>query len=94
MRGYDRRQSMSCSPGSKGRSAAPAAVPVTAADVRAARFAKKMRGYAPMEVDEALRGAGSRPPLTEGYTPVRLIGPTTAISLPAVSWSSILSDTE
>ncbi|HEY7277986.1 MAG TPA: DivIVA domain-containing protein [Trebonia sp.] len=49
---------MSCSPGSKGRSAAPAAaIPVTAADVRAARFAKKMRGYAPMEVDEALRGA-------------------------------------
>jgi DivIVA domain-containing protein len=33
------------------------AVPVTAADVRAARFTKKMRGYAPAEVDEALRDA-------------------------------------
>ena len=29
----------------------------TADDVRAARFAKKMRGYAPAEVDEALRDA-------------------------------------
>jgi len=32
-------------------------VPVTADEVRAARFAKKTRGYAPAEVDEALRGA-------------------------------------
>ena len=59
MRGYDRRQVdelVARIEGTLGRAPA-AAVPVTAADVRAARFDKKMRGYAPMEVDEALRGA-------------------------------------
>jgi DivIVA domain-containing protein len=59
MRGYDRRQVdelLARIEGTLGRAPA-AAVPVTAADVRAARFAKKMRGYAPLEVDEALRGA-------------------------------------
>ena len=57
MRGYDCRQVdelLARIDGTIGR--APAvAVPVTAADVRAARFAKKMRGYDPAEVDEALR---------------------------------------
>jgi DivIVA domain-containing protein len=59
MRGYDRRQVdelFARIEGTTGR--APAvAVPVTAADVRAARFTKKTRGYAPAEVDEALRDA-------------------------------------
>ncbi|HUN31588.1 MAG TPA: DivIVA domain-containing protein [Trebonia sp.] len=59
MRGYDRRQVdelVARIEGTLGRAPA-AAVPVTAADVRAARFAKKFRGYAPAEVDEALRDA-------------------------------------
>jgi DivIVA domain-containing protein len=59
MRGYDRRQVdelLARIEGTVGRVPA-VAVPVTAADVRAARFTKKMRGYAPAEVDEALRDA-------------------------------------
>jgi DivIVA domain-containing protein len=59
MRGYDRRQVdelVARIEGTLGRAPA-AAIPVTAADVRAARFTKKMRGYAPAEVDQALRGA-------------------------------------
>ena len=59
MRGYDRRQVdelLARIEATIGR--APAvAVPVTAADVRAARFTTTMRGYAPAEVDEALRDA-------------------------------------
>jgi DivIVA domain-containing protein len=48
MRGYDRRQVdelLARIEGTTGRAPA-AAVPVTAADIRAARFTKKMRGYA------------------------------------------------
>jgi DivIVA domain-containing protein len=59
MRGYDRRQVdelLARVEGTLGRGPA-AAVPVTAAHVRAARFTKKMRGYAPAEVDAALRDA-------------------------------------
>lgn len=61
MRGYDRREVdelLARVEGTLGR-APEAAVPVTAADVRAARFTKKMRGYAPLQVDEALRGAAA-----------------------------------
>ena len=59
MRGYDRRQVdelLARIDGTLGRG--PAVLPaVTAADVRAARFDKKTRGYAPREVDEALNAA-------------------------------------
>ncbi len=61
MRGYDRRQVdelLARVDGTLGRG--PAVLPpVTAADVRAARFAKKARGYAPGEVDEALNAAAA-----------------------------------
>jgi DivIVA domain-containing protein len=59
MRGYDRRQVdelLARVEGTLGRGPA-AAVPVIADDVRAPRFAKKMRGYAPAEADAALRDA-------------------------------------
>jgi DivIVA domain-containing protein len=59
MRGYDRRQVdelLARVEATIGRGPA-VAVPVTAADVRAARFTKKMRGYAPAEVDKALEDA-------------------------------------
>jgi DivIVA domain-containing protein len=59
MRGYDRRQVdelLARIDGTLGRR--PATLPpVTADDVRAARFAKRTRGYAPKEVDEALNAA-------------------------------------
>lgn len=59
MRGYDRRQVdqlLARVDATLGRG--PAALPpVTAAEVRAARFDKTTRGYAPKEVDEALNAA-------------------------------------
>jgi DivIVA domain-containing protein len=61
MRGYDRRQVdelLARIDGTLGRGPA-VRTPVTAADVRAARFAKTMRGYAPREVDEALNAAAA-----------------------------------
>jgi DivIVA domain-containing protein len=59
MRGYDRRQVdelLARVDATLGRGPATLS-PVTAADVRAARFDKKTRGYAPREVDEALNAA-------------------------------------
>jgi DivIVA domain-containing protein len=59
MRGYDRRQVdelLARVAGTLGRGPA-VSPPVTAAEVRAARFGKKMRGYAPREVDQALGAA-------------------------------------
>lgn len=61
MRGYDRRQVdelMARIDGTLGRGPA-ALTPVTAADIRAARFAKAMRGYAPRDVHEALNAAAA-----------------------------------
>ena len=61
MRGYDRRQVdelLARIEGTLGR--APAVSPsATVAEVRAARFDKRMRGYAPREVDQALRTAAA-----------------------------------
>ena len=76
MRGYDRRQVdelLARIEGTIGRTPA-AGVPVTAADVRAARFTKKMRGYAPAEVDEALRDALAE---LERQAPLRAAGAST-----------------
>lgn len=59
MRGYERRpvdELFARIEGTLGRGPAPAQ-PVTAADVRAARFPRSMRGYAPRAVDEAMNTA-------------------------------------
>jgi len=59
MRDYERRQVdelFTRIEGTLGRGPA-SAQPVTAADVRAARFPRSMRGYAPHAVDEALNAA-------------------------------------
>jgi DivIVA domain-containing protein len=59
MRGYDPRQvdeMFARIDATLGRGTA-ALPPVTAADVRAARFDVKMRGYSPKEVDDALIAA-------------------------------------
>jgi DivIVA domain-containing protein len=61
MRGYDRRQVdelLARIDGTLGSGPAVGTA-VTAADVRAARFAKTMRGYGPGEVDEALDAAAA-----------------------------------
>ena len=59
MRGYARQQVdelFTRIDGTLGRGPATSQ-PVTAADVRTARFSKSMRGYAPTEVDQALNAA-------------------------------------
>jgi DivIVA domain-containing protein len=59
LRGYDRRQVdelLARVEGTLGR-APVVPPPVTAAEVRAARFARRMRGYASGEVDQALTAA-------------------------------------
>ena len=59
MRGYNRRQVdelVARIDGTLGRGPATDR-PVTADDVRAARFDKQTRGYAPAEVDQALAAA-------------------------------------
>lgn len=63
IRGYDRRQVDELLARTGGTLGCGPAVltPVTAADVRAARFAKTVRGYAPGEVDDALNAAAAEP---------------------------------
>jgi DivIVA domain-containing protein len=59
MRGYNRREVdelIARIAGTLGRGPATDR-PVTAADVRAARFRKQTRGYTPAEVDQALAAA-------------------------------------
>jgi|HubBroStandDraft_6_1064221.scaffolds.fasta_scaffold578195_2 DivIVA domain-containing protein len=59
MRGYARRQVDDLFvriDGTLGRGPAPD-IPVTAAELRAAQFSVSMRGYAPREVNEALKTA-------------------------------------
>lgn len=59
MRGYDRRQVDELFARIDGTLGRGPATPhrVTAADIRATRFAARLRGYAPKEVDEALAAA-------------------------------------
>jgi DivIVA domain-containing protein len=59
MRGYARQQVdelFAQIDGTLGRGPATGQ-PVTAADIRAARFGRSMRGYAPREVDDAMWAA-------------------------------------